>query len=318
MINCRILKQVLVLNEEKNFARAAKVLHLSQPTLTRNLQALEQKLAHQIFDRAPRSLQLTPFGKLIVRHAKKIVSASTQLENEIAQFSNLQSGQLKLGMGPFPAETSFSQAIGLFNEQFPKIHIKSTINNLQNLNTALLKEKIEFFVAEISELENESNLDITPLQSHSGFFYCRADHPILDKKKINLKDCMQYSMILPKLPKRVADIFNANSSSYVQNQEYAYIECDNVSMSNKIVLNSSAIGIGIYDLVSELLTDKRIKIIPFQAEFMKTIHGIVKLKQNTLSPAAEEFIKILIQVEDGLCIEESHYFSNTLHSGSRK
>ena len=107
MINCRILKQVLVLNEEKNFARAAQSLHLSQPTLTRNVQALEQKLGYKIFDRAPRNLQLTPFGKLLVRHAEKIVSASTQLENEIAQFSNLQSGQLRFGVGPFPAETSF-------------------------------------------------------------------------------------------------------------------------------------------------------------------------------------------------------------------
>lgn len=316
MINCRILKQVLVLNEEKNFARAAKALHLSQPTLTRNVQALEEKLGHLIFNRAPRNLQLTPFGELLVRHAEKIVGASTQLENEIAQFSNLQSGQLKLGMGPFPAETSFSRTIGLFNAQFPKIHIKSTLNNWQNLYTTLLKEQIEFFVADTTAFEKDSSLDITPLQSHPGFFYCRADHPILNKKKINLKDCMQYSMILPKLPKRLADIFNANNSSDDQYQEYPYIECDNISMSNKIVLNSSAIGIGIYDVVSELLHDKRIKIIPFQPEFMKTLHGIVKLKQHTLSPAAEEFIKILIRVEDELCIEEHHYFSNTSSASS--
>ena len=318
MINCRILKQVLVLNKEKNFARAALSLHLSQPTLTRNIQALEEKVGYKIFDRAPGNLKLTNFGQMLVRHAEKIVSASSQLENEIAQFLNLQAGHLNLGMGPFPAETSFSRTIGLFNEQFSKIHIKSTVDNWENLHTLLLNEKIEFFVAETSELEKNKYLEITPLQSHPGFFYCRTDHPILEKKTINLKDCMQYSMILPKLPKRFINFLNTEISSREKQKEYAYIECDNVGMTNKIVLNSLAIGIGVYDLVSNHLQDKRIKIIPFHPGFMKTIHGIVKLKSHTLSPAAQEFISILNLVEEELCTEETLYFSRTSDAVSEK
>lgn len=311
MINCRILKQVLALNEEKNFARAAKALHLSQPTLTRNIQALEEKVGYKIFDRSPRNLKLTTFGELIVRHAEKIVSASTLLENEIAQFSNLQAGDLKLGMGPFPAETSFSRAIGLFNEQFPKIHIKSTVDNWENLYTLLVNEKIEFFVADTSELKDKDDIEITPYQSHPGFFYCRSDHPILEKETISLTDCMQYSMVLPKMPKRMIDFLNTGISPKEKQEKYAYIECDNVGMSHKIVLNSHAIGVGIYALVSNLLQDNSIKIIPFRPEFMKTIAGIVKLKNHTLSPAAQEFISILNQVEGEMCIEETRYFTDT-------
>ena len=146
MISNRILKQVLVLNEEKNFARVAEELHLSQPTLSRNIQALEKRLGNQLFDRAPRKLRLTTFGELVVRHAEKIVVATSLLENEIAQFSNLQAGHLKFGVGPYPAETSFSKAIGLFYDQFPKIRIQSINDNWVNLHTLLLNEKIEFFV----------------------------------------------------------------------------------------------------------------------------------------------------------------------------
>ena len=310
MINCRILEQVLVLSEQKNFARAAQALHLSQPTLTRNVQAMEEKLAYKIFDRAPRNLQLTPFGELLVRHAKKIVSASNQLENEIAQFSNLQSGQLKFGVGPFPAETSFSQTIGLFNDQFPNIHIKSLVNNWEYLHSLLLNEKIEFFVAETSELENKDNLEITPLQSHPGVFFCRLNHPILTNKKIGMADCMQYSMILPKLPPRLVEFFNSDNPAQDKQESYAFIECDNVGMSKEIVLNSNAIGIGVYSFIKGLLQDNSVKIIPFNPEFMKTIHGIVKLKNHTLSPAAQEFITILKQVENKLCAEETQYFSN--------
>ena len=126
---------------------------------------------------------------------------------------------------------------------------------------------------------------------------------------------MQYSMILPKLPKRIVDFLNIESSSSEEQKEYAFIECDNIGMSNKIVLNSFAIGIGVYELVSNHLKDKRIKIIPFRPEFMKTIHGIVKLKNHTLSPAAQEFISILKQVEAELCAEEDQYFSDTSGNG---
>ena len=318
MINCRILKQVLVLNEEKNFARAAQALHLSQPTLTRNVQALEEKLGYKIFDRSPRNLQLTPFGELLIRHAEKIVSASTQLENEIAQFSNLQSGQLRFGVGPFPAETSFSRTIGLFNEQFPNIHIQSIVNNWEHLHFLLLNEKIEFFVAETSEMENKDSLEISPLQSHPGIFFCRADHPILEKENIGMADCMQYSMILPKLPQRLIEFINTNNQSQEQKEYYAFIECDNVGMSKNIVLSSNAIGIGIYSFISDILQDNRVQIIPFHPEFMKTVHGIVKLKSHTLSPAAEKFINILKQVESELCEEETHYFSNISDSYPNK
>ncbi len=318
MINCRILKQVLVLNKEKNFARAAQSLHLSQPTLTRNVQALEEKVGYKIFNRTPRNLQLTPFGELLVRHAEKIVSASTQLENEIAQFSNLQSGQLKFGVGPFPAETSFSRTIGLFNEQFPNIHIQSLVNNWEHLHSLLLNEKIEFFVAEISELKNRDNLEISPLQSHPGVFFCRQNHPVLEKDSINMADCMQYSMILPKLPQRLVEFINTNNQSHDQQEDYAFIECDNVGMSKEIVLNSNAIGIGVYSFISDILQNNSVKIIPFHPEFMKTIHGIVKLKNHTLSPAAEQFISILKQVENELCEEEIHYFSNISDSYPKK
>ena len=299
-----------MLNEEKNFARAAKKLHLSQPTLTRNIQALEEKLGHKLFDRAPRNLKLTPFGEMVVRHAEKIISAASLLENEIAQFSNLQAGHLKIGVGPFPAETSFSQTIGLFNETFTKIHIQSIVDNWENLHSQLLNEEIEFFVAETSELENSDNLEIIPFQSHPGFFYCRHDHPILAKETISLADCMQYSMIRPKLPKRISQIMKADINFQVNQEQRAFIECDNVGMSKKIVLNSLAIGIGTYAVVRNLLQDNSINIIPFHHQSFKTRHGIVKLKNHTLSPAAQEFIRILNQVEDELCTEETHYFSN--------
>jgi len=316
MINCRILKQVLVLNEKRNFARAAEALYLSQPTLTRNVQALEAKVGYKIFDRSPRNLQLTPFGKLLVRHAEKIVSASTQLENEIAQFSNLQSGQLIFGVGPLLAETFCSQTIGLFNEQFPNIHIQSIVNNWEYLYSLLLNEKIEFFVSEASDLENKENLEISLLQSHPGVFFCRENHPILEKEHISMVDCLQYSLILPKLPQRLAELINTNNKSQEQQENYAFIECDNVGMSKKIVLNSNAIGIGIYSFISELLQDNSVKIIPFYPESMKTIHGIVKLKNHTLSPAATEFIHILKQIEKKICAEETHYFSNISDSYS--
>ena len=311
MINSYILKQVLALNEEKNFARAAQNLNLSQPTLSRNIQALEERLGHKLFDRAPRNLKLTTFGELVVRHAEKIVTATSLLENEIAQFSNLQAGHLKFGVGPYPAETSFSKAIGLFNEQFPKIHIQSISDNWENLHALLEDEKIEFFVSDKSELENIDNLEITPFKPHPAFFYCRHDHPILKKDTINLIDCMQYSLILPKLPKWVIKFMNTHRNSPLKQDQHAYIECDNVGMSKKIVLNSLAIGIGVYSVVSSLLQDKSIRIIPFHAESLKTDHGMVKLKSHTLSPAAQEFIRILNQVEDEICIEETQYFSNT-------
>jgi len=73
-------------------------------------------------------------------------------------------------------------------------------------------------------------------------------------------------------------------------------------------MENHAIGMGTYSVVSNLLRQGVVKIIPMRHDFMQTHYGIVQLTNHTLSPAATEFIRILNQVEKELCDDEANYF----------
>ncbi len=312
MINSRLLKQFFILSQEENYARAAQRLFVAQPTLSRNIQSLEESFGQKLFDRSQRHLMLTPFGKMVVQHAEKITMAMTALDNEVMQFTNLQSGILNIGVGPFPAESSFSKTIGFFNAQYPKIIINPDINNWEYLHQQLLLERIEFFVAETSDLKHNKNLEITPFTQHPAFFYCKTTHPILEKKKITLKDCIQYTLIHTALPKRVK--MTPESAINLSDAFDAKIKCDDLGMSKSIVINSQAIGIGTYGTTKELLLEQKIQIIPITSPNLKTHYGIVKKKGATLSPAAVKFLELLDKAENELCRQEIEYFSS-IHKG---
>ena len=72
-IELRHLRHALALAEHGNFARAAEALHLSQPALTRSLQALEAQVGEQLFDRSHREVTPTTMGELLLQHARQLL-----------------------------------------------------------------------------------------------------------------------------------------------------------------------------------------------------------------------------------------------------
>jgi DNA-binding transcriptional LysR family regulator len=261
-----------------------------------------------VFDRSPKNLQLTPFGELLLRHAEKIVSGTVLLENEIAQFSSMEAGHLCFGIGPYPAEGIFGKAIALFNKQFSKIHLQVIVDNWQNLYSLLIDEKIEFFIAEISELVGKNNIDITPYKQHQGFLYCNSEHPILNKKSVTLEDCLKYTLIRPKLTKRFTKFLEDDITIPVKDNQGSIIRCDNVSLIKQIISNSDALGIGTYGIIGEQLKNEKFKIVPYKQSFLTTNYGFIKIKNHTLSPAAKKLAFIFDTIERQHCKDEKAFF----------
>ena len=78
MFDMRRLRHALALAEHRNFARAAAALHITQPALSRSIQALEEGMGVLLFDRSPRDVEPTAFGELVLRHARGLASYEAQ------------------------------------------------------------------------------------------------------------------------------------------------------------------------------------------------------------------------------------------------
>ena len=92
----RVLKYFLTVAQEENITRAASLLHISQPALSRQLMQLEEELGVKLFERGKRKTSLTDAGNLLRRRAEEIIELTEKTENEIRHHDSAVSGVINI------------------------------------------------------------------------------------------------------------------------------------------------------------------------------------------------------------------------------
>jgi DNA-binding transcriptional LysR family regulator len=115
MIELRTIKYALAVAKYHGFRKAAEALFVTQPTLTRNIQNLEEALGIKIFDRGKRQVEPTPLGRIFLARAEEILQGVSDLKREIDLAQGLEIGQLEVGSGVGSAELHLGIAPGCPN-----------------------------------------------------------------------------------------------------------------------------------------------------------------------------------------------------------
>ncbi len=116
-----MLECFLTIAEEQNVTRAAQILHISQPALSRQLSQLEQELGCTLFERGKRKMELTDDGILLHRRAKEIISLVSITEEEIKHRSSEIEGRVGIGAGELSASEELAAMVGEFSKDHPKV-----------------------------------------------------------------------------------------------------------------------------------------------------------------------------------------------------
>lgn len=126
----RVLEYFLMVAREENITKAAKQLHISQPTLSRQILALEEELGVKLFERSKYSVYLTTEGMLFRRRAQEIVNLSEKAKQEISQSDDTLSGEVSIGCGEFLSVNELTRIIAKFRTLYPYVsfHLHSSHN----------------------------------------------------------------------------------------------------------------------------------------------------------------------------------------------
>ena len=135
------LLYVLAVAEHKNFTKAAQNCHVTQPTLSMQVQKLEEELNVQIFDRTKKPIELTSVGQKIVSQAKNIVAEAERINDIVDQEKGFIGGEFKLGIIPTIMPTLLPMFLKTYVKKYPKVKLKieelttdEIINRLQDGN----------------------------------------------------------------------------------------------------------------------------------------------------------------------------------------
>jgi DNA-binding transcriptional LysR family regulator len=180
MIELRGLRHLVVLARHLNFVRAADELGVTQPTLSRSIQALERRLGVQLFDRDRGGVRLTAHGRTVVEHATLLLMDAEELERQSRQSAQGEVGRVRFGMAPMPARTLLSRTLSERLQAAPRVTHEVVVRDVEALSGMLLAGEIEFFVSPNPPAHAHVGVAVEVLGRFPLSLIVRAEHPLLN------------------------------------------------------------------------------------------------------------------------------------------
>lgn len=115
------LEALIHLVDERSFSRAARKMHLTQPSLTKHIRNMEEALGSKAVNRSSRSLALTPEGKVLYDYARRIVKLRDEAREQVLRLRDSDAGDIRIAASTIPATYILPYAIGGFRKKFPEI-----------------------------------------------------------------------------------------------------------------------------------------------------------------------------------------------------
>lgn len=299
-VTFRHLQQIQTLAKRGNFAKAAKDLNISQPALSRSLASLEQQVGVKLFDRSKREVVATVFGEHLLQRGKPVLQEMQLLERDLHLLQSMESGELVIGSGPFPAEISLGRAVARFSKTYPKVNVRIILDRTPNLLTRLHKRELDIFVADTRIISDTSDLDITPLPQQQGYFCCRHDHPLTQKKQLEMKDIFTYPLAVMWFPKVLLNALAKIAGLQINDMTdlpCAVLQCDYLKVLFDIIGDSDAIGLITRSLLNNNL-QQQLALLPLSIPELTTHYGMVTLSRYSQPPVVQIFHDYLVEAEE--------------------
>lgn len=188
------LTYVIAIAEHKNFTKAAEKCFVTQPTLSTQIQKLEEELEVLIFDRSKKPIELTDIGRKIVQQARNIVNESDRIQDIVDQQKGFIGGEFRIGIIPTVMPTLLPMFLKAFIKKYPKVKLKIEELTTDEIILRINEGHLDAAIA-ATPLENE-NIKERVLYFEPFVGYIPEHHRLYKKKKIEVSDLEIDDMLL--------------------------------------------------------------------------------------------------------------------------
>lgn len=287
MVELRVLQYFLAVAREENISAAAQSLHLTQPTLSRQLKELEEELGRPLMIRGNRKITLTQEGMLLRRRAEEILDLVGRTEKEVMQPQELVGGDLYIGTGETDGVRQIARTANRLQKQHPGLCFHIVSGDAEDVCESLDKGLLDFGVLLGDIDRTKYNYMELPMWDTWGVLM-RRDSPLAAKEAVTPQDLRDEPLIL---------------SRQVGNKTglYRWLGKDpsklHITATYNLIYNASLMvdeGMGYAFALDKLIntTGSGLCFRPLQPRFTLGMHLVWK-KYRPFSRAAELFLQSL-------------------------
>lgn len=190
----RVLRYFLTIAREGSITNAANFLHVTQPTLSRQIKELEEELGQKLFTRGSHNMTLTAEGMILRKRAEEIVSMVDKTEAEFNSMENIVGGDIYIGGGETDAIKLVAQVAKELRASYPDIHYHLYSGNAEDVTERLDKGLLDFGV--LIQPADISKYDYLNLPAKDVWgVVMRKDSPLAQKKGIKKEDLLNIPLI---------------------------------------------------------------------------------------------------------------------------
>lgn len=187
------LSYLLALNEARHFGLAARKVHVSQPTLSLQIQKLEEELGASLFDRSKQPILPTEFGERIIEQARKVLAEARALEGILGESGEPQ-GLFRIGIIPTLAADLLPRFVPRLLREFPKVQLSIEEVVTEDIVNRLKRDELDAGLL-VTPL-NDPGLQEFPLFYEPLWVYLPEQHPLLKEKSISRKELQRADLLL--------------------------------------------------------------------------------------------------------------------------
>ena len=196
-LTARQLALVVALAEKRSVLRAADAVHLTQPAASRLLATIEDGLGVILFERHSRGIVPTPFGEVLVRHARAALAEFRKAHDELAALASGVAGDVRIGTAVTSATDLVPEAVARLAKRHPQVRVGIELGFSEELVAHVVERNVDIAIARLHPSHAVADIDYEPLGEEPHALFARASHPLARARRLKLADVARETWVVP-------------------------------------------------------------------------------------------------------------------------
>lgn len=284
------LKVFCAVAETKSFSKASEIIHLTQPAVSLQIQALEELYETKLFDRSSAVITLTPAGEILYRYAKEILSLYASAAKDIGELTGLVKGSISLGASTTIGNHVLPTVLAEFRKNYPKIRVRLFVGNTRGIIELLNATTIDLGIVE-GDITRQK-LNVEGLLRDELVVIVSPQHPWAKKKEISIFEVTKEPFIMREEGSGTRQIIEKYLNKYglgIKDLKVAMMLGSTEGIKGAV---ESGIGISIISRWAARKENRygALKLLSIKEEKLYRDFSIISLKNAIISHTVSEFL----------------------------
>lgn len=282
-----------------SLTKAADVMCISQPAVTRHIKEIESEYGLRVFERANGKLTLTPAGRTLLEHAEKILEQYDALDYDMTRLKGSCGGHLRLGASTTISQYMLPGLLSGFVTRYPDVHLLLVSGNTADIEQALIRHDIDLGLVE--GLSHQSSLRYTPWLQDELVAVVRADSRYAATESLTVDDLTHIPLVLREPGSGTLAVWQSALAQHRLSPGSLQViaQLGSFEAIKQFISNYDAMAILSIRAVRRELWEGRLKLIELKDLPLKRLFHIVQ-RQGQENSLSEDFLRYLHSCEHAL------------------